>query len=78
MVYKYLYSKRGPNKEILVKGVFVPKLLNNPIASYALKNFDFLLSHTAHFDKSIIVPFFVLKILYFYFLNFKQYNDTVL
>ena len=32
------------------KGVFIPKLLYNPIASYCLINFDFLLSNTAHFD----------------------------
>ena len=38
-------------------GVLIPKLLNNPLASCSLINFDFLLSHTAHFDKSI---FFVL------------------
>ena len=44
------YKKRGPNKGIPRKGVFIPKLLYNPTASYCLINFDFLLSNTAHFD----------------------------
>ena len=44
-------------------GSFVPsKLLNNPLASCSLINFDFLLLHTAYFDKSIIP------------LNFSLYN----
>ena len=30
-------------------------LLNNPLASSSLINFVFLLSHTAHFNKSFIV-----------------------
>ena len=45
---------------IWVKGVFISKLLNNPLASCCLINFDFLLSQSAHFDKSNILPFFVL------------------
>ena len=36
---------------ILFNGVLIPKLLNNPFACCSLKNFDILLSHTAHFDK---------------------------
>ena len=40
---------------MLLKEVFIPKLINNPLASCSLINFDFLLSHTAHFDKSIIL-----------------------
>ena len=48
----------GPPKGILLKGVFIPKLLNSPLASCCLM-FDFLLSHTTYFDKSIILPFFV-------------------
>ena len=48
-------------------GTFIPfKLLNNPVSS--LRNFNFLLLHTEHFDKSIIVPFLVLTNLRFYFL----------
>ena len=39
-------------------GTFVPvNLLNNPLASCSIINFDFLLSHTSHFVKSIILPF---------------------
>ena len=42
-------NRRRPNKGILFNNVFIPKLLNNPLASYSLTNFDFLLSHTLHF-----------------------------
>ena len=38
--------KRGPTKGTLLKGVFTPKLLSNPLASCSLTNFYFLLSHT--------------------------------
>ena len=74
--------KRGPTKEILLKEVFIPKLLNNPLAFCLLINFDFSLSHTAHSDKSVILPFFVFKtfgiLLYVFFLHFKQYDTIVL
>ena len=66
----------------LLKGVFIPKLLNNLLASCSLINFDFLLSHTADFDKSIILLFFVLKtfgfLLSVFFLHLKQYDNIVL
>ena len=70
-------------KRILLIGVFIPKLLNNPLASSSLINFDFLLPHTAHFDKSIIHPFlrFFATIGFFFavfFLHFKQYDNIVL
>ena len=59
-------------KKILVKGVFIPKLLNNPLASCCLINCD----------KSIILPFFVLAtfgfLLSVFFLLFKQYNKFLL
>ena len=43
-------------------GTFIPvKLLNNPLASCYLRNFDFLLLHTEHFDRSIILPYLVLN-----------------
>ena len=52
------------------------KLLNIPLASCRLKHFDFLLLHTAHIDKSIILPFLVLATFGFLFsvfsLQFKQ------
>ena len=56
---------------------FIPvKLLNNSLASHSLINFKFLLLHTAHFDKSIILPFLVfitvLFLLSVFFLHFKQ------
>ena len=41
-------------KGIGLKGVFIPKLLNNPLASHSLINLDFLLPHIAHFDNQFI------------------------
>ena len=56
-------------------GTFIPvSLLNNPLVSCSLINFDILQLHTAHFDKSIILPFLVFttfKLSYF-FLHFQQ------
>ena len=49
-----------PLRRFRAKGAFILKLLNNPLASCSLINFEFLLSHTAHYYKSIILPFFVL------------------
>ena len=43
----------SPNIGILLKGVFNPKLLNNPLASCFLINLGFLLSNTEYFDKSV-------------------------
>ena len=58
-------------------GTFITvNLLNNPSASRSLINFDFLLSHTEHFDKSIILLFLVFTtfgfLLSVFFLHFKQ------
>ena len=57
-------------------GTFIPVNLLNPIASCSLINFGFLLSHTAHFDKRIILPFLVFLtfgfLLSVFFLHLKQ------
>ena len=50
------------NNGILLNGILIPKLLSNPFASCSLKNVDFSIPHSAHFDCSIHLPFFVLKI----------------
>ena len=59
----------------------MPKLLNNPLSSCSSINFDFIISHTAHIDKSIILPFFDLGtsgfLLSVFFLQFKQYDKIV-
>ena len=47
------------NKGILLKGIFNPELLNDPLASYFFINLDFLLLHTAHFDKIITLFLFL-------------------
>ena len=49
---------------------------NNPLASWSIKNFDFLLLYTEHFDKSIISPFLVLTKLDFYFLYFFYLSNN--
>ena len=54
----YSWNKREINKGILLESVFIPKPLNNPLASCSLINLDFLLSQTANFDKGIILPVF--------------------
>ena len=64
-------------------GNLIPvNLLINPLASCFLINFNFLLSHTAHFDKSIILPFLVFTAFEFllsvFFLHFKQDNIVFL
>ena len=58
-------------------GTLIPvKLINISLASRSLINFDFLLSHTAHFDKSIIRPLLAFTTFGFllseFFLLFKQ------
>ena len=55
-LFDFIKTKEDP-----LKGVFIHKLLNNPIASCYLINFNFLQSHIAHPDKTIILPFFVLR-----------------
>ena len=74
-------KQRGPTKGILLKGVFIPKLCNNPLACCCLINFVFFLSHTAQFEKRIILPFFVLAtfgfLLSVFFPRFKQYDNSV-
>ena len=61
----------------LKTGSFTPvKLINNPLAACSLRNFNFLLLHTEHFDKSIIIPFLVPTtfgfLLSVFFLNLRQ------
>ena len=48
-----------PNNEILLNGVLIPKLLNNPLASCSFINPDFLLPHVAHFDDRIALSFLI-------------------
>ena len=51
----------SPNISILLKGVLISRLTNNPFASCFLINLAFLVLHTAHFDNIIFPPFIVLK-----------------
>ena len=61
-----LHSKKTlPNKEILLNGVLIPKLLNNPFASCFFISFDCLLPHIAHFDNNIVLPLLVFETLGF-------------
>ena len=49
-------KQNRPIKGTLLKGIFIPKLLNNPQAS----RYFIALSHTLNFDKSIILPYVAL------------------
>ena len=79
----YIFKKTLPNTRIiLLRDVFIPKLLNNPLGSRSLINLDFLLFRTACFNESIILVFFVFTTFRFlvsdFFLHFKQYDNVVL
>ena len=64
----YLSNKISPNRVILLKGAFNPMLLNNSLAFCSLTNINFSLSHTLHFDESIISLFALSsRLLGFYF-----------
>ena len=59
------------NLGIWLTGVFIPRLLNNPLPSFCLINLDFSKTlKTTHCDESIILPFFVFSTLRFYFPHF--------
>ena len=49
----------SPNSGILLNEVLISKLLTNSSTSCFLIDLDFILSHTAHFDKSISFLLFV-------------------
>ena len=65
------------NNGTLLKDVLIPRLLNNPFASFSLVNFYFLAPHIAHFDNIIVLPLLVFETLgfmlsvFFYTLNNK-------
>ena len=64
-------------------GIFIPvKLLNNPLPSSSLRNFNFQLRHTTNFDKSTTLRVLVLAtlelLLSVFFLQYKQQDNTVL
>ena len=46
-----------------MKSVFIPKLLNNPLASCSLIHFDFLLLHTIHFDVYFLIPAVIIQVI---------------
>ena len=66
------------NRGIFLIPVFNPKLLNNPLALCSLINLDFLLSHTADFNKSVSFLLCFANFGFLFFLHFKQYDKIVL
>ena len=76
ILYNKVALKISPSNGILLRGVLIPRLLNNPFACCSLMNFDFLLPHIAHFDNIIVLPLVVFEALGFMlsvcFLHFKQ------
>ena len=73
-LFNTIKTKEDLLKEFYLKVFLI--LLNNPLAFCCLINFNFLLSHTAHFGKSIILQFFFLATIGFllsvFCLHFKQ------
>ena len=66
-----------PNNGVFLNGVLRHKLLNYPFASWSFISLDFLLLHTAHYDKNMVLPLLVFKTseptFSVFYLNFKQY-----
>ena len=60
-------------KSLRIGSLIRVNLLNNPLASCFLINFDFLSSSTTHFDKTTILPFLVLATFGFLFFVFFQH-----
>ena len=56
IIHFIIQNKTSPSIGISLKGVLIPRLLNNPFASCFLINFDFLLPHIARFDNIIVLP----------------------
>ena len=54
------------NNGILLKGVLITKLLNNPFASCSFTNLDFLLLHIKHYGDSITLPLNIMMIVLLY------------
>ena len=73
----YSQNKIRPNMGIWVKVVFISKLLNNQLASCSSINLEFLQSHTASFDESIIYLFFVFLTLGFLLSIFISKLQTI-
>ena len=63
----YISKTKSPSMGTLLNGALIARSLNNPLTSYFLKNLDFLLSHSADFDKSTSFYSFVFATLEFLF-----------
>ena len=62
--------------KLLKIGTLIPvNLLNNTLASFSLTNIKFLLSHTAHFYKSISIPFLVFTTFGFFDVFFQHFEQ---
>ena len=47
-----------PSNGVLYSGVLIPKLLSNPFASCSFTNLDFLILHSTHYDRIIVLHLF--------------------
>ena len=70
-----LPKQRGPAEGIWLKGFFIPKVLNNQLASCCLINLDFLLPHTT---EALFFRFLSLQLLDFYFLYFFYNSNNIM
>ena len=66
------------NNGVLLNGVLIHKLINNPFASCSLINLDFLLPQTTHFDDKANLPFLVFIVFASLFLYFFYTLNNVL
>ena len=74
----YIYSKISPDKGILLKGAFDPKLLNNLLASCYLMNLNILLTFLMKLSSSFFRLYSFWVFSFCIFLHFKQYDNIVL
>ena len=80
--YLYFQNTISPSINILLNRALIPNWLNRPFAFCLLANIGFLLLHTVHFDKSIILSSLSFEAFRFllsvFFLYGKQYENTFL
>ena len=70
------------NNVVLLNGVLIPEILNNPLAFWFLTDLAFLLPHMVHFEDDIVLKLLVFVslgfVLFVFFFHIKQYNNIIL
>ena len=77
LIHSFIF-KMSPNRGNSLKDVFIPKLLNNPLASCSFIILDILLSYAAYLMKDLFCTLLLFLTFGFlvslFFLHFKQYS----